>query len=153
MEYRCTLGDAPAMEALGARLARCCPAGVVTHLEGELAAGKTTLARGYLRALGHAAAVKSPTFTLVETYVLAGRTVHHFDLYRLATPTELEFIGIDDYHSAGTDLLIEWPGRGRGVVPAGDLVVAIAICDAGRAVAIEAGSERGSQVISCLKKS
>lgn len=150
MDYRLRIADAAAMETLGGRLAACAEAGCVMHLQGELAAGKTTFARGYLRALGHAGAVKSPTFTLVESYALDGRTVHHFDLYRLADARELEFIGIDDYHDGTADLLIEWAGRGAGSAPSADLVITIELEGTARQVCVSGVSETGSKVVSRL---
>ena len=143
------VASADAMEALGGRVAQCCRAGVHLHLSGELAAGKTTFARGYLRALGHEGAVKSPTFTLVESYGLASRVVHHFDLYRMAA-AELEFIGVEDYFDADADCLIEWAERGAPVLPAPDLTVTLVVLDDGRAERIESHGSRGNEVLSRL---
>ncbi len=139
--------DAAAMEAVGARLALLAHGGLCIHLRGELAAGKTTFARGYLRALGHRGAVKSPTFTLVESYALARRYVHHFDLYRLAAPLELEFIGIDDYFSPSTECLIEWPEKGAGVLPPADLDIAIEIAGSARELSVQAFTAAGSGIM------
>ncbi len=137
------------MEALGARLASVCRPGIRVHLCGELAAGKTTFVRGYLRALGHTGTVKSPTFTLVESYVLASRTVHHFDLYRMAAG-ELEFIGIEDYFDADADCLIEWAERGAPILPAPDLWLALRVVDGGREVVLEGRSRLGGDIISSV---
>ena len=151
MNTRCHfhIASAEDMEALGARLATCCRAGVRIHLSGELAAGKTTFARGYLRALGHEGAVKSPTFTLVESYELASRTVHHFDLYRMAAG-ELEFIGIEDYFDVDADCLIEWAERGAPVLPAPDLTLILRVIDDGREVRIESHGSTGDEIVSKL---
>lgn len=127
--------DESEMVALGEQLGRAFvqyPAALTVHLLGDLGAGKTTLTRGILRAFGHAGAVKSPTYTLVEAYEFATRTVYHFDLYRLGDPEELEYMGIRDYFAANNVCLIEWPARGEGVLPAPELVVDISVAAAGR---------------------
>jgi tRNA threonylcarbamoyladenosine biosynthesis protein TsaE len=127
--------DESEMVALGEQLGRAFvqyPAALTVHLLGDLGAGKTTLTRGILRAFGHAGAVKSPTYTLVEAYEFATRTVYHFDLYRLGDPEELEYMGIRDYFAANNVSLIEWPARGEGVLPVPELVIDISVAGAGR---------------------
>lgn len=144
------LPDAAATEALGARLASVAAPGTVIFLEGDLGAGKTTLVRGFLRALGHEGPVKSPTYTLVEPYTLPGGTIYHFDLYRLADPEELEYIGIRDFFGAGATCLIEWAERGRGMLPPADLRVHLAHTSAGRDVRLEAGTAAGASLLAAV---
>lgn len=126
------LADDTATEQLGARLAAEFAGGGVVTLEGDLGAGKTTLVRGWLRALGHEGAVKSPTYTIVEPYELQGLNIYHFDLYRLGDAEELELMGVRDYFDGGSLCLVEWPQRGAGVLPPADLHVQLTVALPGR---------------------
>ena len=141
--YRQCLGDESAMLAFAGRCAALFSAGGVVFLEGDLGAGKTTFARGVLRALGFAGAVKSPTYTLVEPYQVAGIAVYHCDLYRLAAPDELEFLGLRELFAPASLWLIEWPERGIGWLPEPDLSIRIAHAGDGRSVLLRAASPRG----------
>lgn len=136
-----------AMQALGARLGRTLPAGAVIYLKGDLGAGKTTLVRGYLRALGQQSAVKSPTYTLIEPYELAGRRFYHLDLYRVKDPEEVDYLGLRELVDGESTLLVEWPEHGAEFVPAADLVIDIAYQGPARRVTLRAGSERGRQLL------
>jgi tRNA threonylcarbamoyladenosine biosynthesis protein TsaE len=145
-----TVADAAQMEALGAALAAGFGAALTVYLHGPLGAGKTTLVRGMLRGLGHPGAVKSPTFTLVEPYRLAGRGVYHFDLYRLQDPEELEFLGIRDYLAGPAVCLIEWAEKAENLLPNADLEANIQVIDSERRVELVARSDSGAAVLRCL---
>jgi tRNA threonylcarbamoyladenosine biosynthesis protein TsaE len=146
------LADAAATEAFGARLAGCCQGGLLVFLHGELGAGKTTLVRGLVRGLGHAGAVKSPTYTLVESYRLPTLEIHHLDLYRLADAEELEWLGIRDLLAGEALCLIEWPERGAGVLPAADLHLTLSYQGAARRLAVSAPTTPGRRVLQCLQQ-
>ena len=132
-----------AMLAFGGQLAEVCGGHGIIFLRGDLGAGKTTLSRGLLRGLGHVGAVKSPTFTLVEPYEIGPLRVFHFDLYRLADPEELEFLGIRDYFDDDALCLIEWPEQGAGLLPKPDLDITIGQRQGSRTLHLKPCTERG----------
>jgi tRNA threonylcarbamoyladenosine biosynthesis protein TsaE len=148
--FDCILDSAATTEALGARLAGALTPGCVIYLHGELGAGKTTLARGLIQALGHQGTVKSPTYTLVEPYQLGEWRLFHWDLYRLVDPGELEFLGLRDQFDGQAVLLIEWPERGQGELPAADVEVTLRYADAGRVGRLEAASTAGHRLLARL---
>lgn len=131
------LADETAQAALGTQLGRLFIEGIV-YLEGDLGCGKTTFSRGWIQGQGHKGAVKSPTYTLVEPYLLKDRPIYHFDLYRLADPEELEYIGVRDYFDNNALCLIEWPQQGLDFLPKADLHLTFTHQSSGRKLVIEA---------------
>lgn len=151
MRWQRFLADTEATAALGAALARALDgeAGGVIFLEGDLGAGKTTLARGLLRALGVEGPIRSPTYTLLEPYQLSPRPLLHMDLYRLQDPEELDQLGLADQPPEDHLWLVEWPGRGAGRLPPPDLQVSLVAEGQGRRAQVElagAGSERAGRL-------
>jgi tRNA threonylcarbamoyladenosine biosynthesis protein TsaE len=149
----CELHDEFETLAFGARLFECIDNGCVIYLYGDLGAGKTTLVRGYLRAAGYKGIVKSPTFTLVEEYRISGRTVYHFDLYRLADPEELEWMGLRDYMAEDAVCFFEWPHRGDGVLPTSDVNLQLVVFNETRLLELTGYSPRGKKIEGKIKKS
>jgi len=149
------LAAAADSEALGAALSQTVPeaAGrtVTVFLCGELGAGKTTLARGLLRALGVAGIVRSPSYTLLETYETDGCRVLHLDLYRLAGGEELAALGLRDELAPGVLLLVEWPERAREALPVPDLEVRLAMAGAGRRATLLPATPEGAAWLSRIK--
>ena len=123
----------------------------VIHLHGELGAGKTTLARGILRGYGYDGPVKSPTYTLVEPYELDRRRIYHFDLYRLADPGEMEFLGTEDYFAGESLCIVEWARHGGARIPAADLDIELSGAGAGRGVECTARSGKGAEIVKKLR--
>ena len=145
------LADEAATMALGARLAAALRPGMVVYLQGDLGAGKTTLVRGVLRALGYEGRVKSPTYTLVESYVLSKYTLQHYDLYRMIDPREWLDAGFRDDCNISTLCLVEWPEKAAGLLPPADVRVKLSISVEGRKVSIHAESAKGKQSMEELK--
>lgn len=159
MQKTTYLADEAALLSLASRLAqnvtryhdRLSAPGLTIYLLGDLGAGKTTFSRAFIQQLGHQGHVKSPTYTLVETYELPPWTVHHFDLYRLADAEELEFMGIRDYLGTDRIVLAEWPQRGEGYLPSPDLTITIDYVDTARSITINALTERGRVLLDTIE--
>ena len=115
------------MLAVGGKLAALCAPGVSFYLSGPLGAGKTTLARGILHGLGYAGRVKSPSYALVESYMIAQLPVYHIDLYRLADAREIENLGMRDYMDGRAVCLLEWPERAQGRLPPPSVHIDLAV--------------------------
>ncbi|MDR1648259.1 MAG: tRNA (adenosine(37)-N6)-threonylcarbamoyltransferase complex ATPase subunit type 1 TsaE [Zoogloeaceae bacterium] len=120
-----TLSGEVATRKLGAALASALSPGLVVYLEGDLGVGKTTLTRALLNALGHAGAVKSPTYALVEVYVVSRLYLYHFDFYRFVSPEEFEESGLEAYFHRNAVCLVEWPEKAAGHVPPADVRLAL----------------------------
>nr|WP_093191612.1 tRNA (adenosine(37)-N6)-threonylcarbamoyltransferase complex ATPase subunit type 1 TsaE [Thiocapsa sp. KS1] len=144
------LPDPEAQLAFGARLAALLPPCLILYLEGDLGTGKTTLTRGVLAGLGHRGAARSPTYTLLEPYELADRRLNHLDLYRLGDPQELEYLGLRDLLAEDAVWMVEWPERGRGVLPPPDLTIAIEYATNGRRLRLSAATPTGEAVLEAL---
>ena len=130
------LADEAATLAFGRGLLKILKGSPLVFVQGQLGAGKTTLVRGILRAMGHEGSVKSPTYTLLEPYEVAGRTVYHFDLYRIGDSEELDFIGMDELLDAAAIKLVEWPQRGAGRLPEPDVDIRLSLEGEGRRVEV-----------------
>jgi tRNA threonylcarbamoyladenosine biosynthesis protein TsaE len=144
------LADENATAELAWHLSKCIQPGMVIYLHGDLGAGKTTLVRGVLNALGYSGRVKSPTYTLVEPYHIAGPglDLRHFDLYRLRNQEEWDAAGFRDEFNEHNIFFIEWPERAQGLIPPADLKISLEILAHGRHVRIEACTTTSRE---CLK--
>lgn len=151
-ECEINLPDLVAMTKFGLVLAKALEKGAIIFLLGDLGAGKTTLTREVLRALGHNGTTKSPTYTLVESYQLPQLVIQHFDLYRIVDPEELEFMGIRDYIDGNAVCIFEWPQKGGEHLPAADLDIMLEISGGGRKAKIFAKTPKGEQILrKCLE--
>lgn len=145
------LRDESEQVAFGALLGQACQGDGVLFLQGTLGMGKTTLTRGILKAYGHEGAVKSPTYTLVEPYEIGQAKVYHFDLYRLADPEELEYMGIRDYFEEQTLCVIEWPDKGQGMLPVPDIELTLNKEGDGRKALLVSQSVKGAEILNRLR--
>ena len=146
-ELEINLADEAAQLAFGAVLVTALVAPCRVYLEGDLGAGKTTLVRGVLRAMGFKGAVRSPTYTLVEPYRLEDVTFYHLDLYRLADGEELEYLGFRDMLAEAALMFVEWPERAEGWLPPADLLIKIHHADEGRMLHFAGVSNTGKRII------
>jgi len=138
-------------QALAISLAKCCSSLqdiFVIYLIGDLGTGKTTLAQSFIQFFGFDR-VKSPTYSLVESYQNESANIHHFDCYRLSDPEELDYIGIREYLSPGSIHLIEWPELGKGAIAKADISISLKGDHDARQINIQSHSDIGKKVIQC----
>jgi tRNA threonylcarbamoyladenosine biosynthesis protein TsaE len=150
------LADADATERAGRTLAAMLTGGMLVELSGDLGAGKTTLARGLLRGLGHEGAVKSPTYAVVEHYLFSRLYLYHFDFYRFADPSEWETAGFSEYFRDDALCIVEWPEKVAGMLPPADLSLALSMHDdatSGRRLVACAASPAGERALRALATS
>ena len=145
------LPDETATASFGRRLASLLRPGMVVWLDGDLGAGKTTLVRGLLRACNHVGPVRSPTYTLVEIYVISRIYWYHFDFYRFNFPEEFVDAGFGEYFRDDAVCLVEWPEKAEGGLPSADLMVRFRFAENGRAVDVVACSEEGQECLKALR--
>lgn len=144
------LPDEAATQSVGEKLAPALQPGMVVFLEGDLGVGKTTLSRALIRALGHAGAVKSPTYSLVEVYVISSLYLYHFDFYRFESPEEFLDAGFDEYFNDIALCLVEWPERAQGCLPPADLRLRLYHAGVGRVLEAVADSPKGQACLDAL---
>ena len=131
-------------ENLARRLAANCPSNVVVYLSGELGTGKSTFARALLQGLGVTGSIKSPTYTLLETYALDnGLEAIHMDMYRIIDPDEINFLGLDSFASNLQVMLIEWPEKGVDSLPDADLIIQLDHHGQNRRIGLSARTDVG----------
>jgi tRNA threonylcarbamoyladenosine biosynthesis protein TsaE len=145
-----TLHDEQGTAAFAARLSKILKPGLVIYLRGDLGAGKTTLVRGLLHALGYQGRVKSPTYTLLEQYEAGGLHLRHFDLYRFRDPAEWEAAGFDDEFDGHNICLVEWPEMAVALLPAADLEIFFEILPDGRNISLHAVTNTGRECLNNL---
>ncbi len=143
------LDNEAATQALGRALTSCLQPGITIHLRGDLGAGKTTLVRAMLHGLGYEGKVKSPTYTLVEPYVISDLYLYHFDFYRFLDPQEWIEAGLRDYFNAHSVCLVEWPEKAGELLPVPDMTIQLQVMEAGRRADISAHSAKAQ---ACLEQ-
>jgi len=150
MSYQQNITEEVETLQIAAKLANNLASGMIIYLHGPLGAGKTTFTRGFLRALGLLEKVKSPTYTLIESYEINQKKIFHFDLYRLRDAEELIYIGVKDYFTSDSICLIEWPEKGGTFLPKPDLDCYIDMRGNARTIRIEACSPLGESILQKL---
>lgn len=145
------LPDEAATAALARRMAELLDSGMVLYLHGPLGAGKTSFARALLTTLGVGERVKSPTYSLMEGYTATDRPAWHLDLYRIADPGELEWLGLDALTDADALVLVEWPERGAGALPTADLELCLDYAGDGRQARLRAFTARGDRLLQQMR--
>ena len=145
-----TLKNETETTEIGSKLASCLKGGEVIYLKGELGTGKTTLVRGVLNRLGHTGNVKSPTYTIVEPYLIDSHVIYHFDLYRLDDPEELESLGIRDYCDGQSICFFEWPEKGGNLLPNADINLELTYFESTREVEFTSKSDVGKTILKQL---
>lgn len=143
--------DETATQQLGGSLAQCLAPGMRVYLHGELGAGKTTLIRGLLQRLGVRGGVKSPSYALVELYVVSRLDLYHFDFYRFLSPHEFGDAGLADYFHGDGVCLVEWPEKAAGALPPPDLELWLTYADGGRDINIDAITKAGERCLTELR--
>lgn len=150
-DFTLYLADEAATLSAGAQLAAHLQSGLTIYLHGDLGAGKTTFVRGLLHGLGHQGKVKSPTYTLVEPYVISRFNIYHFDLYRFVDPEEWEAAGFRDYFNPQTICLVEWPEKAGDLIPQADMDIILQPRDDGRMLQIRSNSSLAEQCLQGMK--
>ncbi len=148
--FECLSHNESDTQQLAQQLAAHCTPPLVIYFQGQLGAGKTTLARALLRALGITGAIKSPTYALLEPYQTATMLIYHFDLYRIADAEELDYLGIRDYLQDDAICLIEWPEKGETYLPEADLLCKIDILADARKITLSSNNKKGLAIINQL---
>ena len=146
------LADEKDTETLGSGLAAVLSPGLQIWLEGNLGMGKTTLTRGVLRGLGHEGKVKSPTYTLIEPYVVSRLDLYHFDFYRFNSPDEYLDAGLDEYFAGEGVCMVEWPDKALPHLPSPDVEIRLEARENGRFVEISGNTEAGRTCVIGLVK-
>lgn len=144
------LRNEAASDRFAVQLARCITPNLLMTFSGDIGTGKTTIIRTLLKTLGVKAAIKSPTFSLVESYSIGGMQIHHFDLYRIQHEDELDYLGFRDYFSNQNVCIIEWAEHAGKVLPKVDIRFNLSIKGAGRSLQMSVGSEAGEKMLTCL---